>query len=42
MAALQAAGICVDVRSSGIRISPHIYNDEADITRLLAVIEQAR
>lgn len=36
--ALKAAKISVDVRSLGIRVSPHIYNDEADIEQLIAVI----
>ncbi len=33
---LAAAGIRVSPRGSGIRISPHLYNDENDIQQLLA------
>lgn len=29
------AGIAVDHRARGIRVSPHVYNDEADITALV-------
>jgi len=42
MAALAEANISVDARSLGIRVSPHIYNDEADILRLLEVIKAHR
>ncbi|MGL4614896.1 MAG: aminotransferase class V-fold PLP-dependent enzyme, partial [Shewanella sp.] len=42
MAALAEANISVDARSLGIRISPHIYNDKADILRLLEVIKAHR
>jgi selenocysteine lyase/cysteine desulfurase len=37
--ALQDNNITVDCRSLGLRISPHIYNDEADVDRLLSVIK---
>ena len=37
--ALQDNNITVDYRNLGLRISPHIYNDEADIDRLLSVIK---
>ncbi|WP_339725884.1 aminotransferase class V-fold PLP-dependent enzyme [uncultured Paraglaciecola sp.] len=36
--ALKTADIAVDVRSLGIRISPHIYNDEDDMQALIEVI----
>jgi len=36
--ALKSAHIAVDARSLGIRISPHIYNDESDIEDLIEVI----
>ncbi|MGI1944944.1 aminotransferase class V-fold PLP-dependent enzyme [Shewanella glacialipiscicola] len=42
MAALTNANISVDSRSMGIRISPHIYNDMADIKLLLDVIKANR
>jgi len=32
---LAEAGVVVAVRSRGIRVSPHLYNDESDIDRLL-------
>ena len=34
--------ISVDVRSQGIRISPHIYNDEANMSHLLEVIKTTK
>ncbi|WP_244623599.1 aminotransferase class V-fold PLP-dependent enzyme [Shewanella salipaludis] len=40
--ALQQANISVDARSQGIRVSPHIYNDEADMRALLRVIAACR
>jgi kynureninase len=39
--ALKTAHIGVDARRLGIRVSPHIYNDEDDITHLIEVINQA-
>ncbi|MFT5838446.1 MAG: kynureninase [Flavobacteriales bacterium] len=39
--ALKAAHIGVDSRSLGIRVSPHIYNDEDDIEYLIHVINKA-
>lgn len=39
--ALKSAHIGVDVRSLGIRVSPHIYNDEDDIAYLIEVITKA-
>ncbi|WP_019029359.1 aminotransferase class V-fold PLP-dependent enzyme [Colwellia piezophila] len=41
MTALKNANISVDARSSGMRISPHIYNDIEDIEQLIAVIKSA-
>ncbi|QYK01649.1 aminotransferase class V-fold PLP-dependent enzyme [Shewanella psychrotolerans] len=38
MAALSEANISVDARSQGIRVSPHVYNTEQDVARLLRVI----
>lgn len=41
LSTLKSANISVDVRSQGIRVSPHIYNDEADILRLLELVRTA-
>ncbi|OUL56163.1 aminotransferase class V-fold PLP-dependent enzyme [Pseudoalteromonas ulvae] len=38
---LQHHNISVDVRASGIRLSPHIYTDMNDIERLITAIEEA-
>ena len=40
-AALAEAGVQADRRASGFRLSPHIYNDEADIDTALAVLRAA-
>ena len=37
--ALSAASISVDMRKNGIRISPHIYNSESDMDKLLEVLK---
>lgn len=37
--ALREAEVWVDERELGIRVSPHIYNDEADIARLIEIVE---
>ena len=34
--------ISVDLRSHGIRMSPHIFNDEQDIDQLISVIKSAK
>ena len=39
---LQDINIGVDHRSHGIRISPHIYNDEQDIDQLISVIKSTK
>jgi len=39
---LQDNNIGVDLRSHGIRISPHIYNDEQDIDQLISVIKTTK
>jgi kynureninase len=39
--ALKSAHIGIDARSLGIRVSPHIYNDEHDIEYLINVINKA-
>jgi selenocysteine lyase/cysteine desulfurase len=39
--ALKLAHVGVDARSLGIRVSPHIYNDEHDIEFLIDVINKA-
>ena len=40
LVALQQAGIQVDHRNLGMRVSPHIYNSDDDITLLLATIKK--
>ncbi len=37
-AALAAAGIRASFRGTGIRLSPHVYNDDADIARAAAAL----
>ena len=39
---LKENNISVDLRDKGIRISPHIYNDEEDIEQLLRVIKSTK
>ena len=39
---LKENNISVDLRSHGIRISPHIFNDEQDIDQLISVIKSAK
>jgi kynureninase len=39
---LQDNNIGIDLRSHGIRISPHIYNNEQDIDQLLSVIKSTK
>lgn len=36
---LKSANVSVDVRSFGMRVSPHIYNDEADIQEFLQLVK---
>ncbi|HEX2294694.1 MAG TPA: aminotransferase class V-fold PLP-dependent enzyme [Actinomycetota bacterium] len=40
-ALLQEANVYVSVRGDSIRVSPHVYNDAADASRLLEVLERA-
>ena len=37
-ARLAAAGIIVAARGAGLRVAPHIYNDEADVDRFVAAL----
>jgi selenocysteine lyase/cysteine desulfurase len=37
-AAMEQAGVYVSVRGEAMRVSPHVYNDEADIDRLIEVL----
>lgn len=39
-AALKAADVHVTLRGSKVRVSPHVYNGEADIDRLFSVLER--
>jgi selenocysteine lyase/cysteine desulfurase len=38
--ALQQENVAVDVRRLGIRVSPHIYNDQSDVEHLIEVINK--
>jgi selenocysteine lyase/cysteine desulfurase len=40
-ARLAAEGISVSVRGDSVRISPHLYNTEADVQRLFSGLEKA-
>jgi selenocysteine lyase/cysteine desulfurase len=42
VAALEEAGVIVSSRGGNVRISPHFYNDEADIARLLETLTVQR
>lgn len=42
LSALRAADIRADSRSGAIRVSPHLYNDEADIDRLVETLAPFR
>ncbi len=41
-AQLIGQGFIVRVRSAGIRVAPHFYNNEGDMDRLLAALDQLR
>ncbi len=41
LAALQQNNIFVSLRSSSIRVSPHVYNSEEDIRALMGVLEES-
>ncbi|MFM9949026.1 MAG: aminotransferase class V-fold PLP-dependent enzyme [Saprospiraceae bacterium] len=41
MEAFQQNNIFVSLRSNSIRVSPHVYNSEADIRALIGVLEEA-
>ena len=40
-ARLAAARVYVSVRGDAVRVAPHVYNDEADVDRLLEVLADA-
>ena len=42
VAGLAEAGVVCSPRGGGIRVSPHGYNDDADLDRLLAALDRAR
>jgi selenocysteine lyase/cysteine desulfurase len=39
--ALRQAGVYVSVRGDSLRITPHLYNDDADVDRLMHALERA-
>ena len=39
-AALARQQIHVSVRGSAVRVSPHVYNDEADLNRLVDALQE--
>jgi selenocysteine lyase/cysteine desulfurase len=39
---LRDEGIIISARANGLRVSPHFYNTEAEIDKLLEKIEQCR
>ena len=39
VAALSRAGILARERGSGVRLAPHFYNDERDVARVLAALD---
>jgi selenocysteine lyase/cysteine desulfurase len=41
MARLKEAGVDVSLRADRVRVSPHFYNTEAEIDRLLEVLRAA-
>lgn len=40
-ASMADAGVFVSVRGTSVRVSPHVYNDERDVERLLGALEGA-
>ncbi len=40
--ALNAANVHVSIRGDAIRVSPHVYNDEEDVSRFLGALRAAR
>jgi selenocysteine lyase/cysteine desulfurase len=38
---LRQAGVYVSVRGDSLRITPHLYNDDADVDRLMHALQQA-
>lgn len=41
-AKLAAESVYVSVRGNSVRVTPHVYNDQEDVERLLEVLERAR
>jgi selenocysteine lyase/cysteine desulfurase len=37
----RAHGVYLNVRAGRIRLSPHVYNDEGDLERLIGVLQAA-
>jgi selenocysteine lyase/cysteine desulfurase len=40
-ASMADAGVFVSVRGTAVRVSPHVYNDESDVERLISALEGA-
>ena len=40
-AALRAANVHVSIRGDAIRVSPHVFNDEADVARFMSALKAA-
>ncbi len=41
-AGLRAHGVTARVRSGGVRVAPHFYQDEEDVERFFAALDRAR
>ena len=41
LGALRSAGVCLSVRGDSLRITPHLYNDDADVDRLMHALERS-
>ena len=40
MKALTTANVYVSIRGDSIRVAPHVYNDDEDVDRLIAVLRE--
>jgi selenocysteine lyase/cysteine desulfurase len=41
IARLAAEGVHASMRGDRLRVTPHLYNDDADVERLVAIVRQA-